>query len=287
MVKNRSSYVLALAVLFAVPVAAQQTEVALARVIYEFRHINDTLQPDKPHREEMVLYIGQEVTRYGSYATERINQQIKKQMDDPTFDGNLTITGSGSTTRESYYARPADHVFKQLNSVIGERYVIDETYPIIDWQLIDTSKTIGGYTAQKAIGFFKGREYTAWFTTEIPFQAGPWKLLGLPGLVLEAADSRNEVLFAYAGFETLAAGDATVGLPDNAIATSKKALDKLVAAYQKNPQAAMSARSKAGGQSSGNNSMEGIDVSRIKSINVKKDESQTSSVTNNPLELKP
>lgn len=287
MVKNRSSYVLALAVLFAVPVAAQQTEVALARVIYEFRHINDTLQPDKPHREEMVLYIGQEVTRYGSYATERINQQIKKQMDDPTFDGNLTITGSGSTTRESYYARPSDHVFKQLNSVIGERYVIDETYPIIDWQLIDTSKTIGGYTAQKAIGFFKGREYTAWFTTEIPFQAGPWKLLGLPGLVLEAADSRNEVLFAYAGFETLAAGDATVGLPDNAIATSKKALDKLVAAYQKNPQAAMSARSKAGGQSSGNNSMEGIDVSRIKSINVKKDESQTSSVTNNPLELKP
>lgn len=287
MIKNRSSYVLALAVLFAVPVAAQQTEVALARVIYEFRHINDTLQPDKPHREEMVLYIGQEVTCYGSYVTERINQQIKKQMDDPTFDGNLTITGSGSTTRESYYARPADHVFKQLNSVIGERYVIDETYPIIDWQLIDTSKTIGGYTAQKAIGFFKGREYTAWFTTEIPFQAGPWKLLGLPGLVLEAADSRNEVLFAYAGFETLAAGDATVGLPDNAIATSKKALDKLVAAYQKNPQAAMSARSKAGGQSSGNNSMEGIDVSRIKSINVKKDESQTSSVTNNPLELKP
>src|SRR5690606_18498103 len=126
-------------------------------------------------------------------------------------------------------------------SVIGERYVIDETYPIIDWQLTDTSKTIGGYTAQKAIGSFKGREYTAWFTTEVPFQAGPWKLLGLPGLVPEAADSRNEVLFAYAGFETRAAGDATGALPDNASATTKKALDKLVEAYEKNPQAAMSA----------------------------------------------
>ena len=287
MIKKCDFYILSVTILFSVPVAAQQTEVALARVIYEFTHINDTLQPEKPHQEEMVLYIGQEATLYGTYATERINQQIKKQMDDPAFDGNLTITGSGRTTRESYYARPADHVFKQVNSVVGERYVIDEPYPIIDWQLTDTTKTIGGYTAQKAIGSFKGREYTAWFTTEVPFQTGPWKLLGLPGLVLEAADSHHEVLFAYAGFETLAAGDATVALPDNAIATTKKALDKLIEAYQKNPQAAMNARSKAGGQSSGNSPMEGIDVSRIKSINVKKDETQTSSVTNNPLELKP
>src|SRR5690606_20258226 len=129
--KKCDFYILSVTILFSVPVAAQQTEVALARVIYEFTHINDTLQPEKPHQEEMVLYIGQEATLYGTYATERINQQIKKQMDDPAFDGNLTITGSRHTTRESYYARPADRVFKQLNSVVGERYVIDEAYPII------------------------------------------------------------------------------------------------------------------------------------------------------------
>ncbi|MGV3763555.1 GLPGLI family protein [Parapedobacter sp.] len=284
--KKRYSYLLWAATLFAVPATAQQDEVALARVIYEFTHINDTLQPEKPHQEEMVLYIGQKATLYGTYATERINQQIKKQLDDPSFDGNLTITGNGRTTRESYYAKPAEHVFKQLNNLAGTRYAIDEAYPTIDWHLTSDTKTIGGYTVQKATGSFKGRHYTVWFTTEVPFQAAPWKLLGLPGLVLEAADSRNHVVFQYAGFETLAAGNVTVALPHNAIPTTERAFDKLRRAYEKNPQAAMNARSRAGGQSAGGSpSMAGMDMSRIKSINVKKDGTQTSSVTNNPLEL--
>jgi len=275
----------------ALPANAQQSEPALARVIYEFTHINDTLQPDKPHREEMVLYIGQHASLYGSYASERVNQQVKKQMEDPAFDGNLTITGSGRTTRESYYARPAEEVFKELSSVAGERYVIDMEYPAVDWELSDETKAIGGYTAQKATTRFKGRDYTAWFTMDVPFRAGPWKLLGLPGLILEATDSESEVEFRYGGFETLAEGEATVGLPADAIVTSKKELDKLAAAYKKNPQAAMNARAQAGTRSAGGSSgspfggNSAIDPSRIKSINVTRDNSQTSSVTNNPLAL--
>jgi len=270
--------------------SAQQSEPALARVIYEFTHINDTLQPDKPHKEEMVLYIGQHASLYESYVGERTNQQIKKQLDDPAFDGNLTITGSGRTTRESYYTRPGEQVLKQRYNLAGEQYVIDEAYPAVDWEIADEIRDIGGYTAQKATCRFKGRDYTAWFTTEVPFQAGPWKLLGLPGLVLEAVDGREEVAFRYAGFEPLEAGEATVSLPENAIVTNKKALDKLVEAYQKNPQAAMNARAKSGAGSggsitSGAGSGPAYDPSRIKSVHVKKDTSQTSLVTNNPLEL--
>ncbi len=269
---------------------AKEGEPALARVIYEFTHINDTLQPDKPHKEEMVLYIGQHASLYGTYVSERINQQIKKQMDDPAFDGNLTITGSGRTTSESFYARPAEQVFKELRGLAGEQYVIDEDYPIIDWEIADETKEIGGYMVQKAVGKFKGREYTAWFTVDLPFNTGPWKLLGLPGLTLEAMDSREEVVFRYAGFETLTEDEATVSVPENAIVTNRKAVDKLAEAYRKNPQAAMNARANAGGPSGGSGiSLRGtntaIDPSRIKSINVKRDNSQVSEVTNNPLEL--
>ncbi|WP_257670132.1 GLPGLI family protein [Parapedobacter tibetensis] len=288
---------LLIGVSMACAVVAQESEPALARVIYEFTHINDTLQPDKPHNEEMVLYIGQHASLYGTYSSERVNQQIKKQMEDPAFDGNLTITGSGRSTQESYYTRPAEQLFKQLYSLAGEQYLIDEDYPSIDWRITEETKVVGGYTAQKATSHFKGRDYVAWFTTELPFQDGPWKLKGLPGLILEATDSRNEVVFQYAGFETLEEGEATIALPENAIATNKKALNKLVEAYKKNPQAAMSARSQAGARSAGGGNAvsfgtggvsdgPAMDPSRIKSINVKKDSSQTSSVTNNPLELK-
>lgn len=288
MEKSILSIALSVSSLLTLSAHAQQAEPALARVIYEFTHINDTLQPDKPHKEEMVLYIGQQATLYGTYTTERVNQQIKKQLENPAFDGNITITGSGRTTRESYYARPAEQVLKQLSGLAGDQYLVDDDYPAIDWQLTDETKTIGGYTAQQATGRFKGRDYTVWFTTDVPFQAGPWKLLGLPGLVLEAADSRNEVAFHYAGFETLAEGDASVAAPENAIVTTRKELDKLTAAFQKNPQAFMNARAQSGTRTAGESTSIGgnaIDPSRIKSINVKKDDSQTSSVTNNPLEL--
>lgn len=296
--KRKHLIILILVISLTSALYAQQSDPALARVLYEFTHINDTLQPDKPHKEEMVLYIGQHASLYGSNTGEQINQQIQKQLEDPSFDGNLTITGSGRTTQESYYAKPGTQAFKQLSRVAGETYLVDEDYPAIDWHVADETKEIGGYTAQKATGRFKGREYTAWFTTEVPFQAGPWKLQGLPGLILEATDSRQEVVFRYAGFETLEESEAAVLLPDNAIPTTQKALDKLVEAYRKNPQAAHSARSQgtatAGGGggpltvrvgASGGNPMTSIDPSRIKSVNVKKDNTQISPVENNPLEL--
>jgi len=262
-----------------------QQEPALIRVVYDFIHINDTLQPEKPHREEMVLHIGRQTALYGSYVSERLNQQIRKQMEDPAFDGNLTITGRGQSTPESYYTNVPQRMFKLVYTLAAEQYLIDEPYPSIDWRVTDKVKDIGGYPAQQAMGRFGGRDYTAWFTTAIPVQGGPWKLLGLPGLVLEAADSRGEVVFRYAGLETLTGKDVMVGLPEQGIPTNRKALDRLVEAYRKNPQAAMRARSQGGGTPRNADPLSAIDHSRIKSINVKKDHSQTSSVVNNPLEL--
>ena len=73
-------------------------------------------------------------------------------------------------------------------------YLSEET-GIISWSLYDEQKVIGSHTCQKAKTHFRGREYTAWFTLDIPVNFGPWKLNGLPGLILEVYDSRQEVYF--------------------------------------------------------------------------------------------
>lgn len=57
-----------------------------------------------------------------------------------------------------------------------------------NWKLHKETKKIGDFNCQKATIKFRGRNYTAWFTNEIPIRYGPWKFQGLSGLILEVYD---------------------------------------------------------------------------------------------------
>ena len=76
-------------------------------------------------------------------------------------------------------------------------YIVQEVLPKIDWKISDEMKKIGNFDCQKANGKFRGRNYEAWFAASIPINDGPWKLCGLPGLILEAYDDLNEVQFKF------------------------------------------------------------------------------------------
>nr|WP_298331985.1 GLPGLI family protein [uncultured Christiangramia sp.] len=75
--------------------------------------------------------------------------------------------------------------------------VLVEKKPQFDWKITDETKKIGEFTVQKATTQFRGRNYEAWFTPEIPIKIGPWKLNGLPGLILEAYDLDGIVHFNF------------------------------------------------------------------------------------------
>lgn len=65
------------------------------------------------------------------------------------------------------------------------KMLLVEKLPLFNWIAHNETKTILGYTCVKATTSFRGREYIAWFTRELPFKAAPWKIHGLPGVVLE------------------------------------------------------------------------------------------------------
>lgn len=73
--------------------------------------------------------------------------------------------------------------------------IVQEELASIEWYFTGQSKSLQGFTCLEAYGQFAGRKYTIWFTDSISSYFGPWKLHGLPGLVLEAYDESREVNF--------------------------------------------------------------------------------------------
>ena len=67
-----------------------------------------------------------------------------------------------------------------------------EFLPKIQWDIYSEHKEILGYDCQKASCNFRGRTYSVWFAKDIPVSEGPWKLKGLPGLILEAVDNESK-----------------------------------------------------------------------------------------------
>lgn len=64
-----------------------------------------------------------------------------------------------------------------------------------NWKLTNENKKVNDLTLQKATTTFGGRNWTAWFTKEIPFQEGPYKFHGLPGLIVELYDDKENYKF--------------------------------------------------------------------------------------------
>lgn len=68
--------------------------------------------------------------------------------------------------------------------------------PDIAWTLSDDTLTVSGYLCQQATATFREVEWHVWYTEEIPSSAGPWRLSGLPGMIVEAKSEAHTFCLA-------------------------------------------------------------------------------------------
>lgn len=251
---KRQTFILFILLLITAKVSSAQEQVSV-NVVYEFSYIRDLSQKDNPYVVNMVLSIGKNTSRY---CTEKdlkeytSSSEIRKQQQQIEASAQpritvvggpmIQITGSGVAIREEIMKN-----FREKNlsitGVIGtRRYTVETVLPKIDWVLHPEKKKIGNYTCQKATCSYAGREYIAWFTPELPFSDGPWKLNGLPGLILEARDTSNEVIFTFKKINRNEDPRETVFSvlkSPSTIKTNLKSYKRSKKAFQEDPEAVM------------------------------------------------
>ena len=155
----------------------------------------------------------------------------------------LTAYGDLGTTSGSYFYRSVmyDHGTGKSKVVVPDiwvptqpyytyslAHIYEEDVPELEWEITGEHGTVASFDCQKAECDFRGRRWEAWFTTEIPFSEGPWKLRGLPGLILYARDTTGQY-----SFEAVSVTDEPVPFYDYIYENEKKTTYRKFKRYER------------------------------------------------------
>ncbi len=114
------------------------------------------------------------------------------------------------------------------------------------WNIQPEKQKIGEYNTQKATTEYGGRKWTAWFSSDIPFQDGPYKFYGLPGLIVKIEDDEKNYSWMLSGnkkienYDELSYSDkinAKYGVSNTVTPTTKEKFDKAYASFKQDPMA--------------------------------------------------
>ena len=177
----------------------------LYRYVYTFDTLKNELRDDL-----LILQIGKEVSKCYSYYTFQCDS-LRRTPDGAKVWSELfrrAIEKDG-IYGDFPHVRMSTYVYK--NYPTGQMTITDrissQGYCYVDslhtqtWAMGDSTREVLGYTCQQATADFRGRRWTAWFAMDIPVSDGPWKLGGLPGLILEAYDEGQQHVFTAVGLE--------------------------------------------------------------------------------------
>ena len=178
----RKILVIMMAFVLTIAVKAQVETVDTAQFVavydYECRTQNDEAVPISD-RMQVVVQVGRTVTKSMPYSAYPVYDDESKPdvaagfqealMHMPTVWMGLP---AGQTTVREF--------------IFPHEYEGYEPTPDIAWTLTGDTLTVSGYLCGQATATFRDVEWRVWYTEEIPSSAGPWRLRGLPGLIIKA-----------------------------------------------------------------------------------------------------
>jgi GLPGLI family protein len=155
------------------------------RYIYELELKMDSTETEH-QKFYMILDINKTETKfYGRnlLIADSLNKKFGN-LDNKHIDmtGQIVKRKNGSSENENFIHIKFD-------------YYSYKTTDIINWKIENETKTYNEYNLQKATANFGGRHWIAWFNKDVPFNEGPYKFRGLPGLIFEIQDDKNNFIY--------------------------------------------------------------------------------------------
>jgi GLPGLI family protein len=203
--------------------SAQEGRVTYSRAVqYDFEvpegwaEMKDQI-PSQVVTEMVLLFNGQESVMTPLSEPEQRAASDVSERSSRMAEGLRRGSSSRSdqeTLLESY-VRFEDGAMTETREFVGRTFLISGARPTYQWQLSADQRELLGFVVQKATATHEGSEIEAWFTMQVPVEAGPGPFGGLPGLILLVSVDEGRTFYAATEVDLsgLGDGDETISPP--------------------------------------------------------------------------
>lgn len=152
--------------------------------------INDVIKSDRAAKKLLKDDITLLTLKYNANIKEVTVRKVDMMTVDEHKQINMAMVGI-----EDFNHNIENKIISLIES--DKDFFVDK----ISWRIHDEYKNILGFKCQRATTTYSlpngiDREVVAWFANNIPVQTGPYKLLGLPGLILEIDTPTKRKIYA-------------------------------------------------------------------------------------------
>ncbi len=139
-------------------------------------------------KKERVAYMQGNRSEWHEYTLLHVNPTETKYLDS---EERAEQDDEGySWRKETFFTKRnfSNNTLYDALTVQGTTYLINDTMVCQDWKILNDMKEVAGHLCMNASweDTIKMQKIVAWFALDIPISAGPERLCGLPGLILEA-----------------------------------------------------------------------------------------------------
>lgn len=188
-------------------IAKKMLEPAQYLVTYSYQFVRDAAYPADKRTGTTILEVGNNYNRFCDFYELRFDS-----ICDETSRGNMSVVESSplmlSSLKKALFTESI-LIDKKANKAIiqrtaglkTKRYQYEEECPTLKWEMLEGDTTIAGYHCNKAKTSLFGRDYIAWYSSEVNMPYGPYKFNGLPGLIFRVSDTQGHFDFILNGLE--------------------------------------------------------------------------------------